>query len=361
MKKFKKGDLQKLALLGIAGGTALATEAQAAEVANLNPSELLAFAQCGGSSGCHGGSYQAYRSPNNYYYNQAPQSGCSSMPQTQGYYYQQPQSQYYQQPQSQGYYYQQPQSQYYQQPQSQGYYQQPSSSSGCASMSDPNYYNQGRQPSSGCASMTQPQYQSMREMPSMPSMSSQSTASSGCGAMSPQMTKQMMAGCNAPRPSQGQMPDQPETAAPVDTPEDNVKKGQAYTQWETAENYRPQTSQMQNSKNNSYQSMPDTQKSAPKQKMTESDLMSQLNAQGKATYQGLDSAGKALALKLANQDCKGQNECKGLNSCKTSDHACAGKGSCAGTATAPFKDKNLAVKVAAMKMAEKRANASYSN
>ena len=74
-------------------------------------------------------------------------------------------------------------------------------------------------------------------------------------------------------------------------------------------------------------------------------------------YKNLDSSGKALALKLADQECKAQNECKGLNSCKTDDHACAGKGSCAGTAKENFKDKNLAVKVAALKMAEKRVNA----
>lgn len=96
------------------------------------------------------------------------------------------------------------------------------------------------------------------------------------------------------------------------------------------------------------------QKSASKT-MTEQDLLSQLNAEGKATYQGLDKEGKALALKLANQSCKGQNECKGLNSCKTEDNSCAGKGSCKGTSPGPFKDKNAAVKAAAKHMAEKRS------
>jgi hypothetical protein len=70
----------------------------------------------------------------------------------------------------------------------------------------------------------------------------------------------------------------------------------------------------------------------------------------------LSPEGKALALKLANQSCKGKNSCKGLNSCKTEEHSCAGRGSCAGTAAAPFKDKNQAVKIAAQKMAEKRAS-----
>ena len=89
--------------------------------------------------------------------------------------------------------------------------------------------------------------------------------------------------------------------------------------------------------------------------MTETDLMSQLNAEGKATYQGLSKEGKDLAIKLASQTCKGQNECKGLKSCKTEKNACMGLGGCKGTGPGPFKDKNDAVKVAAKKMADKRA------
>ncbi|HEV8051711.1 MAG TPA: hypothetical protein VGP47_04385, partial [Parachlamydiaceae bacterium] len=100
-----------------------------------------------------------------------------------------------------------------------------------------------------------------------------------------------------------------------------------------------------------------TAQSTTQRTLTESELLSQLNEQSKAAYKGLDAAGKALALKMANQSCEGKNECKGLNSCKNNEHACAGKGSCAGTAKSNFKDKNLAVKVAALKMAEKRANA----
>src|SRR5690606_13188157 len=51
--------------------------------------------------------------------------------------------------------------------------------------------------------------------------------------------------------------------------------------------------------------------------LKESDLLSHqspLNEQSKMIYQGLDQEGKALALKLINGSCKGQNECKGLNS-----------------------------------------------
>lgn len=88
--------------------------------------------------------------------------------------------------------------------------------------------------------------------------------------------------------------------------------------------------------------------------MSESDFMSQLNAQSKATFQSMSPEGKALAMKLAQQECKGKNTCKGLNSCKGKGNDCAGKGGCKGTSSDKFKDKNLAVKVAAMKMAEKR-------
>ncbi|MGZ3632711.1 MAG: hypothetical protein ACXVAJ_00050 [Parachlamydiaceae bacterium] len=57
--------------------------------------------------------------------------------------------------------------------------------------------------------------------------------------------------------------------------------------------------------------------------LSEQELMNQLSAQGKATFQSLTAEGKALALKLANE----------------------------------YEDKNLAVKAAAAKMAEKRNGA----
>lgn len=91
--------------------------------------------------------------------------------------------------------------------------------------------------------------------------------------------------------------------------------------------------------------------------LKESDLLNQLNPDAKATYQTLSPEGKALALKLANQSCKGLNDCKGLGSCKTDDHSCAGKNGCKGQSKCSFKDKNQAVKVAAKKMAEKRNGA----
>lgn len=74
-----------------------------------------------------------------------------------------------------------------------------------------------------------------------------------------------------------------------------------------------------------YQSSPKQEYAKPVQtnrQLTESELLSQLNADGKAKYQRLDAEGKALALKLAS--------------------------------TEQYKDKNAAVKAASDKMAEKR-------
>ncbi|MBA3956959.1 MAG: hypothetical protein H0X51_00995 [Parachlamydiaceae bacterium] len=100
--------------------------------------------------------------------------------------------------------------------------------------------------------------------------------------------------------------------------------------------------------------------STTKKAMTESELRAQLNAETKTVFDNLSPEGKALALKLANQDCKGRNDCKGLGACNTSDHSCAGKNGCRGTSPAPFKDKNIAVKVAAKRMEEKRGAAASS-
>lgn len=100
----------------------------------------------------------------------------------------------------------------------------------------------------------------------------------------------------------------------------------------------------------------DTKSDDSGQVMTEDQLMSQLNDQGKQMYKSLNPEGKAMAIKLASRSCKGTNACKGQNSCKSSMNSCAGKGSCAGTSQCSFKDKNLAVKVAAQHQAEKRAN-----
>lgn len=63
---------------------------------------------------------------------------------------------------------------------------------------------------------------------------------------------------------------------------------------------------------------------APSVMMTDSQLLGQLNAQGKGIFMSLDPEGKALAIQLASQD--------------------------------TYKDKNLAVKEAQRRMNERRSN-----
>lgn len=89
--------------------------------------------------------------------------------------------------------------------------------------------------------------------------------------------------------------------------------------------------------------------------MSENDLLTKLSQDGKNLYGTLDPAAKTMALKLASQECKGKNECKGLNSCKSQHNECAGKAGCQGQSVGPFKNKDDAVKLAAKKMAKKRA------
>lgn len=91
------------------------------------------------------------------------------------------------------------------------------------------------------------------------------------------------------------------------------------------------------------------------QLLTENQLLSQLNELSKQMYKNMTPEGKTLALKLASRSCQGNNECKGQNACMSEKNACYGRSSCKGTSKCTFKDKNLAIKVAAQQQAEKRA------
>lgn len=88
--------------------------------------------------------------------------------------------------------------------------------------------------------------------------------------------------------------------------------------------------------------------------MTEDELFSLLNAKGRALYKSLSPEGKKLALETASARCNGTNQCKGLNACRTDKNDCAGQGACQGQGKCALSDKNLAVKLVAKKMAEKR-------
>lgn len=91
------------------------------------------------------------------------------------------------------------------------------------------------------------------------------------------------------------------------------------------------------------------------QEMNEENLLLQINEDSANLYNSLSPEGKALALQLASRSCNGMNQCKGLNACRSEKNACLGQGPCKGMTICAFSDKNLAVKVAAKKMAEKRA------
>jgi len=91
--------------------------------------------------------------------------------------------------------------------------------------------------------------------------------------------------------------------------------------------------------------------------MSENELLLYLNQKGRKLYNSLSPEGKELALKVASRRCNNANECKGLNACKTDENDCAGKGACKGKTKCSLGDKNLAVKLAAKKMAEKRQEA----
>lgn len=91
--------------------------------------------------------------------------------------------------------------------------------------------------------------------------------------------------------------------------------------------------------------------------MNESELMLELNAEGRKMYNSLTPEGKTLALKVASMRCAGTNDCKNLNACKTDKNDCAGQGQCKGQGKCAVADKNLAVKLVYQKMKAKRDNA----
>jgi len=91
--------------------------------------------------------------------------------------------------------------------------------------------------------------------------------------------------------------------------------------------------------------------------MTEDELLLQLNSDGAKVYHSLSPEGKQLALRTASRSCNGNNECKGLNACASEQNKCLGLGECKGTTKCAISDPNLAVRLAAKKMQEKRLKA----
>lgn len=91
--------------------------------------------------------------------------------------------------------------------------------------------------------------------------------------------------------------------------------------------------------------------------LSDDELKLELNDEGYRLYMSMDEEGRKLAREVASARCDHTNLCKGLNACKTDKNDCAGKGKCKGQGKCAFSDKNLAVKLASKKMAEKRINA----
>lgn len=91
--------------------------------------------------------------------------------------------------------------------------------------------------------------------------------------------------------------------------------------------------------------------------LTEDELLLDLNDEGYKLYMSLSPEGKALAREVASTRCNASNQCKGLNACATDKNACAGKGACKGQGKCSLSDKNLAIKLVAKKMNEKRTEA----
>ncbi len=91
--------------------------------------------------------------------------------------------------------------------------------------------------------------------------------------------------------------------------------------------------------------------------MSEEELLLQLNDEGTKIYNTLSPEGKELARSVASRSCNGTNECKGLNACASDKNKCLGQGECKGQTKCSISDKNLAVKLVAKKMQEKRLDA----
>jgi hypothetical protein len=81
---------------------------------------------------------------------------------------------------------------------------------------------------------------------------------------------------------------------------------------------------------------------------SEQEFANKLSGSSKDTFMKMNSDDRAMAMKIANHSCKGQNSCKGQGGCKTDANSCRGKNSCKGKGAC----KSTADQ--AVKMAQKR-------
>ncbi len=339
----KKKDMKKLALLGITGGILMTQGAlQAEQTEGLVTEQLLAGGSCGGMHGCHGQSSGGGGYYDGGYYSGSTQ-GCSSMG-------------------------------------SGGYY---SGSHSCSSMGSGGYYSGGQ----SCSSMGSGGYYSGGHSCSSMGSGGYYSGSQGCNSMgSGNYPRQQGYNGYQPQPPQTGEGNKPQTYPPMPQKMMPDNQSQPQSNSPTSYNNRRNSLTAQNDDDNSssgtgtgtgkpnqtpgsdnpnsyrsYRSRTFTAqtngeaKSGQSTQLTKDQLVDQLNDEGKDAFNKLSPEGQALALKLASSSCKGKNDCKGLNSCRTDKNSCAGMAGCAGQSKCAFKDKNLAVKVAAKKMADKRA------
>lgn len=319
----KKRDLKKLALLGITGGIMMVSQSVQADLTE-ETGNLLAFNGCGGKHGC-----------GNVADNYAPSHGCGGSSPSHSCGGSSGQS-----------------------------YSGSTPSHGCGGASPQTQYSAGCGGKHGCGGSVADNY----------SPSHSCGGRSSCGGSSGYSNYQTQSGCNG---SSGYYPTQSSCggssgySAPTQSgcggkSSCRTSGGQTQGSCASASNnyYQPQQQTNQQSFNSrsgrSYtaDAAVTEQPSAPAagKTLTKDELRGQLTEQGKTIFDRLSPEGQALAIKLASQTCKGHNACKGQNSCKTDKNACAGQGGCQGQSDCSFKNKDQAVKVAALKMAEKRAS-----
>lgn len=325
----KKNDLKKMALMGITGGI-LISQAAIADESQIPGYQNLLAQSCGGFGSCSGGG----ASYDNGSYYQGYQGGhsCSG---SEGYY----PSQGY----STGHSCRTP-------PSSGSYSTQGYSGGGCSTAPQGGYSSCSTMPQGGYTSQG---YNTMPQGGSYYQSGGQYGNTSGTYYNNPNTTQGNQPGSSYRSSKNAQDWNNPQnrdnsTPPTSDMPQQMMPQGTSTPQ-KTSYNYT-------RSRSYTAQNDPTTRPgSATVILITEDELTSQLNDQGKAMYKSLSPEGKNLALKLASQDCKGHNSCKGMGSCKSDKNSCAGQNACSGQSSCKFKDKNVAVKVAAKKMAEKRA------
>lgn len=96
--------------------------------------------------------------------------------------------------------------------------------------------------------------------------------------------------------------------------------------------------------------------------IAELKIQSELTQCSRYLYENMNKKEREMVFQLMHGECKGQNRCKGMNSCKQEgQNHCAGMCECNGQGNGFFPSTDLAVRVAAKHMAEKRLQIKKNN